>query len=206
MIRNVVFDMGGVLMDFHPLTACRAAAPDEAGARRLDDALFKHPLWGRLDDDTLTPEELGRMAEAALTDPALRPLVGKVLDAMPFNMLSPLPGMAGVVSRTLDAGYRVYLLSNAGRKISGHREIIPHIGRFDGVVFSVEERVKKPEPEIYRRLTSRYGLRPEECFFIDDDPGNVQAARDLGWQGYRFDGDVPALGRALEALKRDDAP
>ena len=200
MIHNVVFDMGGVLMDFHPLTACRAVAPDEASARRLDAALFKHPLWGRLDDDSLTPEELGRLAEAALAEPALRPLIGKILDAMPYNMLSPLPGMAGVVSQTLDAGYRVYLLSNAGRKISEHREIIPHIGRFDGVVFSGDEGLVKPDPALYRRLTDRYGLTPEECLFIDDNEANLAAAAALGWQTYRFAGDVDALQATLDTL------
>ncbi|MDD3212723.1 MAG: HAD family phosphatase [Eubacteriales bacterium] len=206
MIRNLVFDMGGVLMDFHPLAACRKVAPDEDAAQKLNEALFRHPEWGRLDDDSITPEALARLAMDALDDDALKPLVQKLFDGMPWNILSPIKGMEAVVDRAMSDGYHVYLLSNAGRKISEHREIIPLIHRFDGVIFSVEERTKKPGPAIYTQLTSFYGLKPEECLFIDDDPGNVEAARALGWHGYRFDGNVAALSAALEQLPKPETP
>lgn len=205
VIRNIVFDMGGVLMDFHPLAACREVAPDEDAAQKLNEALFRHPEWGRLDDDSITPEALARLAMDALDDDALKPLVQKLFDGMPWNILSPIEGMEAVVDWVLTHGFKVYLLSNAGRKISGHREIIPLIGKFDGVVFSVEEQTKKPGPGIYTRLTARYGLLPNECLFIDDDPGNVEAARALGWHGYRFDGNAAALLSALEQLPQPDA-
>ncbi len=203
MIRNLIFDMGGVLMDFHPLAACRMAAPDETDAQKLNKALFQHPMWGKLDDDSITPEALARLAMDALDDERLKPLVTAVFSAMPGNILTPMQGMEPIVRKAMSDGYQIYLLSNAGRKISEHREIIPLISRFHGVVFSVEEKTKKPGAEIYRSLTTRYGLQPEECYFIDDDPGNVQAARRLGWQGYRFTGDVSALARALAKLPRE---
>ena len=110
--------------------------------------------------------------------------------------------LAELTDRLLEAGYRVYLLSNAGWDVSRNRHIIPRIERFHGVIFSVEEGIIKPNPELYRRLTDRFGLVPEECLFIDDNPDNIRGAQALGWQGYLFDGDVPALQRALDGLAR----
>lgn len=200
MIRNIVFDMGMVLMDFHPLAACRAAAPDEDGAQKLHAAVFAHPEWAGLDDGTLTEAQLAQNAMARLADTRLRALVPEVLGGMPYNVLSPIPGMKEVTDRLIARGFRVYLLSNAGLNVSEHREIVPGLDAFHGVVFSVEEKVVKPDPEIYRRLTRRYGLAARECLFIDDVPRNVEGARALGWQGQVFDGDVPALRRMLETL------
>ena len=58
---------------------------------------------------------------------------------------------------------------------------------FDGEVVSCEEHIIKPDAEIYRRLTSRYGLDVAETLFIDDRQQNVDAARNEGWQGFKFD-------------------
>lgn len=200
MIRNIVFDMGMVLMDFHPMETCLAAAPDAQGARQLYEALFAHPEWVRLDDGTLELDELAGRAMARLADPALRACIPGLVAGMPHNVLSPLPGMAEVVDALTERGFRVYILSNAGRMVSERREMIPRIEKFAGVVFSVEERLVKPDPALYRRLTDRYGLAPETCLFLDDLPRNVEAARNLGWQGYVFDGNIPALRVLLDAL------
>ena len=111
--------------------------------------------------------------------------------------------MAELVDWVIDCDFGVYLLSNAGLMVSEHREIIPRIQRFNGVVFSVEEGVIKPSPVIYQRLTERYHLTPKECLFIDDNPINAEAARQIGWYGYAHSGDIPALKRLLEACARE---
>lgn len=201
MIRNIVFDMGMVLMNYHPLEACRAVTADEATARRVNEALYSNPEWPRMDEGTITKEGMVKLAMDQLADPALEPVLTRLLDEMPYNVLTPIPGMAAVVDWTLDAGFHVYLLSNAGWDLSRNRQIIPRIERFHGVMISVEEGLIKPDAAIYRRLTDRYGLKPEECLFIDDNPANIEAARKLGWQGIVFDGDVAALRGLLQGLK-----
>jgi putative hydrolase of the HAD superfamily len=200
MVRNIVFDMGMVLMDYHPLETCRAAAGNEDDAQAIFAALFSHPEWVKLDDDSMEQDELSRRAQARLTDPRLKALVPEILDAMPYNILAPIPAMIDTARWALDVGFRVYLLSNANLAVSRHREIVPLLERFDGVIFSADEKMMKPNPAIYRLLTDRFGLEPSECLFIDDNEYNTQAARDAGWQTYRFDGDVLALRHALEAL------
>ena len=200
MIRNIVFDMGMVLMEFHPLKACRAVAPDEAAAQELLAAIFTRPEWPRTDLGTISMEELGALAMASLTDPALRALVPGIIAGMPHNVVTPIPGMAAVVADLAARGFRLYLLSNAGMVFSDHRELVPGIETFSGVIFSALEGLVKPDPAIYTRLTERFELAPEECVFIDDVAKNIQTARELGWQGYVFDGDVAAIRRYFDAL------
>ena len=102
----------------------------------------------------------------------------------------------------LDTGYGVYLLSNANLAVSRHREIVPLLERFHGVLFSADEGLVKPDPAIYQLLTRRYGLIPSECLFIDDNADNIEAARREGWQAYHFDGNAQALWTYLETLHR----
>ncbi|MCE5342087.1 MAG: HAD family phosphatase [Eubacteriales bacterium] len=206
MIRSIVLDMGMVLMDYHPLTACRAVAPDEEAAFKLNTALFGHPDWARLDEGTLSMEELSQNAQARLTGTQLEPFIQKLIDGIPENIITPIPGMDEVTAGLLSAGYHLYLLSNASLVVSRRRELVPNLERFHGVMFSAEERLMKPDPAIYHLLIARYGLKATECLFIDDNEENVQAARRLGWQGYRYTGDVAALRDMLGGLNRVDAP
>jgi putative hydrolase of the HAD superfamily len=206
MVRNIVFDMGMVLMGYHPLDACRNVVPDEIGAQSLCDALFFHPDWVRLDEGSISEEDLARNAKARLADARLRPLIDRLLAAMPENILSPIPGMVEIEADLLSQGYRLYLLSNASLAVSRRRDVIPGLERFCGVLFSADEKLMKPDSALYRRLTERYGLNPSECLFIDDNEDNVESARRLGWTGYRFTGDPAALRGFLAGLNAAPTP
>ncbi|MFH1512074.1 MAG: HAD family phosphatase [Bacillota bacterium] len=199
MIKNIIFDMGHVLFWYEPMRACRALTANEADAQALRDAFSGGPLWvevdcGRLDGEAFTG------AVKALLDARLHPAVDALYRGQPENVLFPVEGMAEVVDATLGKGYKVYLLSNAGLWMSRRRAFIPHIGRFHGVMFSADEGLVKPDPRLYRRLMERYGLKPAECFFIDDNEANVQAAAALSWRTHLFTGDVDALKAELDAL------
>ena len=70
-----------------------------------------------------------------------------------------------------EKGYGIYLCSNASlRLLDCYRQVIPAIDCFDGVLFSAEVKCMKPQKEMYLHLFERFGLRPEECYFIDDQP------------------------------------
>ena len=73
---------------------------------------------------------------------------------------------------------------------------------FDGVLFSAEVKCMKPQKEMYGHLFERFGLRPEECFFIDDQPLNIEGGRACGMDGYCFDdGNAGTLRRVIEKLR-----
>ena len=197
MIRNIIFDMGHVLLWHRPMEACRALLRDEADAQTLCKAYFGGPLWvevdhGRLDGEAFTS------AVKALLEERLHPAVDRLYHGMPKNMLFPVEGMADVTDWVLRQGYNVYLLSNAGKFMSRRRDCIPHIARFHGVMFSGDEGFVKPDPRLYHRLMERYALKPEECFFIDDLKANVKAARKLGIRSHHFKNNVEKLKKDLQ--------
>jgi putative hydrolase of the HAD superfamily len=94
-------------------------------------------------------------------------------------------------------GFRTYVLSNASDLFFTYFNNFGPLSDFDGAVVSCQEKLLKPEPEIYQRLLERYDLVPEECFFIDDRRENVDAARSLGMEGHVFRNDYPALTALL---------
>jgi putative hydrolase of the HAD superfamily len=199
VIRNIIFDMGHVLLWYRPMEACRALIRNEADAQSLCDAFFGGPLWvdidhGRLDGEAFTG------AVKALLPARLHPAADALYRGMPENILHPVDGMAGVADAVLNRGYKVYLLSNAGLWMSRRRDVIPHIERFHGVMFSADEGMVKPDPRLYRRLMERYGLKPGECFFVEDRDDNLRTAAALGWRTHRFSGDVDALKAELDTL------
>lgn len=199
MIRNIIFDIGHVLLWYLPMPACRTLTENEADAQLLCDAYFGGRLWVEID--------LGRLDGAAFTDavkallPArLHPAVDALYRGMPENIMFPVEGMAAVVDDVLSRGFHTYILSNAGLWMSRRRDVVPHIGRFHGVVFSADEGMVKPDPRLYRQLMDRYSLKPEECLFIEDRADNLQTAEAVGWRTHPFTGDVQALRRELKTL------
>ena len=94
MIRNIVFDMGMVLLRYEPLIAClRYAQGDREKALRLKAAIFDSPDWIKLDSGDLTEEGLAPLAQARLEDEAERALVPKLLSDWHLDTLYPLAGM-----------------------------------------------------------------------------------------------------------------
>ncbi len=199
MIRNVIFDMGHVLMWYLPMPACREQTQTEQDAQTLCDAYFGGPLWVAIDHGTLDGEAF-TSAVKALLPRRLHPAVDALYTGMPENILFPVDGMADVVEEVLDRGFRVYLLSNAGLWMSRRRDMIPHGERFAGIMFSADEGMVKPDPRLYQRLMDRYGLKPGECFFVEDRENNLQAAQALGWRVHPFTGDTQALRKELDTL------
>ena len=100
-------------------------------------------------------------------------------------------------------GYGLYLCSNASlRMLKCYGDVIPGIRLFDGVLFSAEVKCMKPQKEMYRHLFDRFGLRPEECFFVDDQPLNIEGGRACGMDGYCFaDGEAETLKKVIARLR-----
>ena len=201
MIRNVVFDMGSTLLEWHPISSCLRVAGDEADAMRLREAIFAQPWWVQQDGGLLTEEEVAQKACEYLHDERLAAMVRPALANLYWESLSRIPAMEGFVDEVLNAGYHVYLLSNAGVRLRDYQVLIPRVKRFDGLLVSAEEKLLKPDAAIYHRFCEKFDVRPEECFFVDDLPENIEGARACGWQGHVFDGNVDKLRAVLFAEK-----
>ena len=188
MIRNVVFDMGNVIRIYDPLRPCLRHAGNPKEAEILCRAIFLHPDWGKkVDGGLLTDLEYAKEVQKRLDSPRLQKLAEDVLTDWTVDGLAPNPGMDGLIQELLKAGLRIYVLSNAGYIFHEVSRKFPCVEQYSGMMVSAEEKIRKPEPEIFTRLCERFGLVPQECLFVDDMDVNVRAAQGIGMQGYVFD-------------------
>lgn len=197
-IRNIVFDMGNVLLDFDPERVVERFCADEAERALILRELFQAPEWLMADRGLIRDRE-----RYALIRPRLDPAHWEALRNCCYHWefcMDPLPGARRFVEDCRRAGWRTYILSNASDLFFTYFNNFSPLSDFDGAVISFQEKLLKPDREIYLRLLRRYGLVPEECFFIDDREENVAAARALGMEGHVFRNDYPAL-RALFGLE-----
>lgn len=194
MIDTVVFDLGGVLIDWNPRHLYRHLIPDPAARERfLTDVCPQS--WNERQD-------AGRsLTEATAERMALFPDHAELVAAYYARWEEMLAGAIEETVAVLDALHRrgtpLYALTNWSAELFPiARRRFAFLGRFRGIVVSGEEQVIKPDPAIFRVLCERHGLTPAACLFIDDNPDNVIAAAALGFAGHRYTG-AAALSACL---------
>ncbi len=202
MIKNLVFDMGRVLLDYDSEKVCRHFIEDEAERKKVETAVFISPEWIMLDMGVLSEEEgLSRMQKRLDTDHE-KEMARICLEHWHEYCMWEKDGMAELLKDLKEADFGLYVCSNASlRLLSCYRDVIPGIEYFDGLLFSAEVKCMKPQKEMYQHLFERFGLAPEECFFVDDQQINIDGAKACGMDGYCFaDGDVEKLKEVLHGL------
>lgn len=199
MIRNIVFDMGNVIIRFDPRWFMeRDGITDHLDQKLILNELFLSVEWAQMDAGVLTEETAEPLILARFPDRLKEPVHRLLFDwAYPRDMI---PGMENLVQRLKNAGYGIYLLSNASRAQHDYWPKFPVSSLFDGKLISCDLGKVKPMHEIYRAFTDRFSLNPKECVFIDDAPANVAGAVACGWQGIVFHGDADELERKLRAM------
>lgn len=195
-IKNVIFDMGGVLMTFNGMRFARIFTDNEADAELLDRALFNRFEWSLLDAGVIGHETMQRVAEAALPE-RLHANLHECIAHWPEHS-EPIPATNALVPRLKEHGLGVYLLSNASTRIDEQLGHCPAYPNMDGRVVSGEERLMKPDPAIYRLLCDRYELDPATCLFVDDNLNNCIGAEVAGMQSFHFAGDPARAAADLE--------
>ena len=203
MIRNIIFDMGNVLVYYDSLRAVRNFVKDEDQVQAVNTSVFVSPEWLMLDMGVISEDEALRRMQSRLKTDGEREAAGLCLGHWHEYCMWPVPGMEELVTYLKGEGYGLYLCSNASlRMLKCYEDVIPGIRLFDGVLFSAEVKCVKPQKEMYNHLFERFGLRPEECFFIDDQPLNIEGSRACGMDGYCFDdGDVEKLRKVIGRLR-----
>lgn len=192
MIRNIIFDMGQVLICWYPELLIRELSLPESDQALVMREVFRSVEWIQLDRGIISEAD----AAAAICD-RLPARLHQAARALVFDWwkrpLVPMPNMEQLIRELKARGYGIYLLSNASLRLREYFERIPGSDCFDGLMVSAEEKLLKPEHEIFEALYARFHLKPEECFFIDDSPANVEGALRTGMTATVFRGDVSAL-------------
>lgn len=198
MIKNIVFDMGNVIIRFDPELFMVRLGLAEEDRKLLKRELFVSLEWSRMDRGSLTDEEAAeivcRRVPERLHD-AVRRLVG-----MWDRPILPVEGMYELVEELKDMGYGIYLLSNASFRQHDYWPRVPASKFFDGTLISADVKLVKPQPEIYRLLCDKFSLIPEECVFIDDSTSNAEGAYFCGINALVFHGDAHEMRLKLNEL------
>lgn len=202
MIRNIVFDMGMVLLAYDPYQACYRHANNHEKAMIVKKAIFDHPDWAaKIDSGLLYEDEYLLDVQDRLETQELKELAAKVLSDWWLDSLFPMCGIKQLIENLLEKGYRLYVLSNCGYRFRDFEYKIPHVEQFSGILVSAEELLLKPDKAIFQRLCDKFCLQMDECVFVDDLQRNVDGAIAAGMQGYCFaDGDVERLTAYLNGL------
>jgi 2-haloacid dehalogenase len=194
--KAVVFDLGGVLIDWDPRYLYRKLlADDEAVEEFL--ATVTTPEWN-LEQDRGRPFAEA-VAELVERHPDHAAAIAAYHERWPEMLGGDIPGAVELLAELRAAGVPLYALTNwSAETFRFARERFEFLSWFDGVVVSGEERVIKPDPRIFGVLLDRFGLTPEATLFVDDSAANVAAARELGFDAVRFQ-DPDRLRRDLAA-------
>lgn len=197
MVKNIVFDMGNVLLRFDREEFLDAAGVAKEDREILLRRVFLSTDWVKLDWGTHDEEEA--VERMCLGLPArLHPAVRRLVERWD-EPIRPMEGMEALVRELKDKGYTLYLLSNASRRQHAYWPRVPGQDCFAGTVISADLGIIKPDAAIYEALYKKFSLKPEECLFIDDSPYNIEGGIRTGMDGIVFYGDVPALRAELKA-------
>ena len=196
MIKNILFDMGGVLLDFDPdKFVARLGLGAEDGTVLVRE-IFRSAEWVALDRGSVTEEEA--FASMCARIPARLHGAAREVFANWDKPRLPYPGGYELARDLSGNGYTLYLLSNAGVR---HREYWPDlpVSEFfgDRLMISYRYQLLKPEAEFYEKAFELFSLDRRECLFIDDNACNVEASQRIGLDGVVYHGDPALLRRRL---------
>ena len=201
MIKNIVFDMGNVLVRYNGRKVCEHYLNNEEDLQQVLTGVFVSPEWVMLDMGLLTDEQALKQMCSRLPERLHEAAALCLRDWDKYNMW-PIEEMEPLIRELKAKGFGLYVCSNAATRLKDiYRELLPAVECFDGVLFSAEVKCMKPQKEMYEHLFERFCLKPEECYFVDDLPLNIEGGRACGMEGYCFaDADVTRLREALLKL------
>lgn len=184
-MKNIVFDFGGVLVDWNPRYLYDKYFGDEERSQWFLDNICLYS-WN-LQMDGGKPFAEG-VRELQAEHPEWTEAIGIYHTRWIEMMGGEVEGTADVLRALKRAGYGIYGLTNwSAETFPLIRDTYPVFREFDGIVVSGEEHLLKPDAAIYRCLIDRYGLQAEESIFIDDNAANVEAARGVGMKALQFE-------------------
>ncbi|MBQ7832762.1 MAG: HAD family phosphatase [Lachnospiraceae bacterium] len=185
MIKNIVFDVGMVLVDFkwRQVMADVGCTPEEIEV--ISAVMVNGPLWNELDRGVMEEEDViaGMIAKLPGLEDKARAFwknIHLTIEAFPYAK--------DWVKGLQEEGYHTYLLTNYPRSLYKNtaEQCFTFLPYIDDVLVSSHEKMTKPDKEIYERLLEKFDLKAEETVFIDDRLANIEGAESVGITGIHF--------------------
>ena len=184
MIKNLIFDFGKVLVDYDFKAFFRKYIPNTERCQAFTPVLYNEELQQMLDReerpfDVIMEDWIENHKEF---EHEIRYFNEHYLEIV----TNEVEGMYELLTQLKAEGYKLYGLTNWCSKVYLTMAQFPIFKLLDGQIISSEEKVIKPEPEIYQRLFDKFNLKPEECIFADDRAENIEGGSRLGMDGIVF--------------------
>jgi len=198
MIKNIVFDLGNVLISFRPSEYFdKKDYPENIKATILTD-IFQSKEWLMLDNGEInTTQTIDAIASRSSLK---REEIAHVFN-LRTDLIYPLDENVRLLPELKKRGFRLFFLSNFPLDLFEEvRSDYYFFKYFDGGIISAEVKVSKPDSRIYDILLNKYLLKPEECLYIDDLDTNVKAAEASGMKGLVTFGSLEISAEIEKAL------
>lgn len=186
MIRNIIFDIGGVLLDYNPKTYLDKLNIEESKRKELNNIIFHNSKWKDCLNGFITNSEL--IEYLVKENKKYKDEIKQILSKENLKyMLPPKQEMIEYYKSLKQKGYKIYLCSNVTEDTYNYiNDGFEIIQLADGGVFSCFENISKPNVEIYQKLIKKYNLDIEKSILIDDTKRNIISANDIGLNGILF--------------------
>ncbi|MFW9988830.1 MAG: HAD family hydrolase [Candidatus Odinarchaeota archaeon] len=178
MIKNIIFDLGNVLINFRPIEFIESFTKDSKLSENFAEKIFFSDTWVNLDRGILSWRDAKNIFQAQHPDEQL------LIDFL-FNnwkeLLSPIKRNIQVLKYLKQEGFSIFILSNyIDEPFEYIKNKYDFFSLLDGLVVSFQEKLIKPEIQIYQILVDRYNLIPNESIFLDDHKKFLEPAKKLG--------------------------
>lgn len=184
MLKNVIFDFGNVIIDFSPDKILNNYDVTSEERELFKKEIFNSEEWLKIDAGELTEDEATEIFKNRLPQ-NVHAKVDNIMTTWPENVVY-FSEIYDLMKNLHEKGHHLYALSNTGMRFANYLMSTKYGKFFEGTIFSAQEKLMKPDHKIYQTLVNRYKLVPEESLFIDDRPENIQAANDIGINGFVF--------------------
>ena len=185
MIKNLIFDFGKVLVDYDFLDFFAKIIPDKERCLAFGALLNTVHFANIIDREERPFEET--MEDFIGHHKEFEKEIRVFMEHYPEIVKCEMPGMRDLLTRLKAEGFKLYGLTNWCSKVHLTMQQFEIFRLLDGQIISSEEHVIKPEPEIYKILFERFGLKPEESVFTDDRAENIAGGRAMGMEGIVFE-------------------
>lgn len=198
MIRNVIFDFGGVLFEWKPYEIVTSFTDSSDEQRLLIEGVLHHPDWLCLDRGTMLMAEVipKFAARTGLSESRMEDFFEHIL-----NSLVKINETENLLFQVIDHHYSVYYLTNMSsaffETLNDRHSLI---SLFKGGLVSGKELMMKPEPDIFQLLIERYDLVPSESLYIDDHEQNLIAAQAFGFHTVLFEQSASCFNKIQNIL------
>lgn len=197
MIKNIVFDMGNVILRWDPEYIASKLSNDAREREVIIRELFNSKQWQLLDQGLIDLDEALTQIKRQ-TDNNNHQILEYALYHW-YDYFEAFAKIPKLIKELKSQDYRIYLLSNCSVQFDEYYQNITAFNYFDDFYISARYHYLKPDLKIYQHFLTKFNLEAQECIFIDDVQANVEGARKAGMKAYLHDGDIDKLRCYLEA-------